>query len=364
MSGGGHNLVVIDPHMDLGSFCLSLLPERTLYISPPRPVEVGGVQKALAMPVIGSSRDPELQSSLLKDVIVSSQDGVWGGPRLQVIMRVLLSRFIQAGSTDLAAFAKTLLDRNALIRAVGGDTEEPLLAQFIREITQDWKSWREYSSSTLNRLIPIVSDRGGMLHIVSGRPGYDMGQMLWRGSVFVVDTSMIPRDTARVLAGLVLLSIFSHCASERPGRKTFVVVDEAHSVSQSVLETLLREGRKFNLHLILSTQFIRRDEPLYASVVNNCRTFVLFSLSGPEAAAVSGATGISGLEPVLSSMPSLTALLYSTAGPEPVGPVTFSTAPVHGANLAVDAIRRSVELYGTPRSPHLAVTGPAFMNTW
>jgi len=99
-------------------------------------------------------------------------------------------------------------------------------------------------------------------HNIFGRVKFHQKWDLWRpGKVTVLDLSGYPHSTQILLAQLVLSVLWRYhqVYGQQTDAETMVALDEFQNLplkNNSILEQILREGRKFNLSLLLATQTI------------------------------------------------------------------------------------------------------------
>lgn len=158
------------------------------------------------------------------------------------------------------------------------------------------------------------------------------------GPVSVLDLSMVPADVLHLVIAVVARVVFE--ATQRYRRlygselPTVLVLEEAHTFVQRWLpeeatspaagtcrrtfERIAREGRKFGLGLVLSSQ---RPSELSPTVLAQCNTFLLHRLvndQDQQLVARLVPDNIGGLLRELPSMPSQQAILLGWATPVPV----------------------------------------------
>jgi hypothetical protein len=158
------------------------------------------------------------------------------------------------------------------------------------------------------------------------------------GTVTVLDLSLVPSDVVHVIVAVLSRMVFE--AIQRYRRKngnelpTVLVVEEAHSfvhrdyldehaapasrLCARTLERIAREGRKFGLGLVISSQ---RPSELSATVLSQCNTFLLHRIvndhdQGLVKRFVPDELG--GLLRELPSLPAQRAILLGWAAPAPV----------------------------------------------
>jgi hypothetical protein len=169
-----------------------------------------------------------------------------------------------------------------------------------------------------------------------------LGENTKGSQVAIIDLSLIPSETTHIIIAVLARLVFE--ASQRYRKwhaegkalPTVLVLEEAHTfvrgggtredasiVSASRLcreafERIAREGRKFGLGLVLSSQ---RPSELSATVLAQCNTFLLHRIvndSDQDLVARLIPDSVAGLLKELPSLPSRQAILLGWAAPIPV----------------------------------------------
>ena len=158
------------------------------------------------------------------------------------------------------------------------------------------------------------------------------------GCVSVIDLSMVPTEVVHVVTAVIARMVFE--ASQRYVKingvalPTVLVMEEAHtfikrykedvenqdaaSVCCQVFERIAREGRKFGLGLMLSSQ---RPSELSPTVLSQCNTFLLHRISNDRDQELVNRLvpdNLKGLLRELPSLPSQSAILLGWASELPV----------------------------------------------
>jgi DNA helicase HerA-like ATPase len=188
------------------------------------------------------------------------------------------------------------------------------------------------------RLAPIVAPADS-LTLDQWLTAYIGAPEATNGAVAVMDLSMVPSDVLHLVIAVVARVVFE--ALQRYRRQTgdelptVVVLEEAHTFVQRHLgdesgyatparmcretfERIAREGRKFGLGLILSSQ---RPSELSETVLAQCNTFLLHRLVNDRdqnLVARLVPDNLGGLLRELPSLPSQQAVLLGWATPVPV----------------------------------------------
>ncbi|OGR04513.1 MAG: ATPase [Deltaproteobacteria bacterium RIFOXYA12_FULL_61_11] len=159
------------------------------------------------------------------------------------------------------------------------------------------------------------------------------------GCVSVIDLSLVPTEVVHVVTAVIARMVFE--ASQRYVKlnngvalPTVLVMEEAHtfikrykedvenqetaSICCQVFERIAREGRKFGLGLVLSSQ---RPSELSPTVLSQCNTFLLHRISNDRDQELVNQLvpdNLRGLLRELPSLPSQSAILLGWASELPV----------------------------------------------
>lgn len=158
------------------------------------------------------------------------------------------------------------------------------------------------------------------------------------GCVRVIDLSLVPSDVVHIITAVIARMIFEalqrYVKRKHKPLPTVLVMDEAHTfikrykddnedwdaaaVCCEVFERIAREGRKFGLGLVLSSQ---RPSELSPTVLSQCNTFLLHRISNDrdqELVYRLVPDNLRGLLRELPSLPSQHAILLGWASELPV----------------------------------------------
>jgi hypothetical protein len=222
------------------------------------------------------------------------------------------------------------------VEALSADsTSNPNIANFIATLTLRIRSMLE------NRRLAVViapenpTTFGDWLASLLGTTGAANGQ------VAIVDLSLVPSDIVHIVIAVLARIVFE--ASQRYQKHdeqgkalpTALVLEEAHTfvrrgtdneadivsparLCREAFERIAREGRKFGLGLVLSSQ---RPSELSPTVLAQCNTFLLHRIvndADQNLVARLVPDNIGGLLRELPSLPSRQAILLGWATPIPV----------------------------------------------
>ena len=164
------------------------------------------------------------------------------------------------------------------------------VSQFI-----DFLVMRIRAMRTDGRLMKVVSDEEG-ISLDGWLDGFLCAN---KSKITVVDMSLVPAELIHIVAAVVARLIFDALQKYRGAHgeslPTVLVMEEAHSfvrhygrdeddasgsvVCCKVFERIAREGRKFGLGLVLSSQ---RPSELSQTVLSQCNTFLLHRISNDK----------------------------------------------------------------------------------
>ena len=158
------------------------------------------------------------------------------------------------------------------------------------------------------------------------------------GGVSVIDLSLVPTEVVHVVTAVIARMVFEglqrYVKLNGTTLPTVLVMEEAHTfikryrdgtenmdaatVCCQVFERIAREGRKFGLGLVLSSQ---RPSELSPSVLSQCNTFLLHRISNDRDQDIVHRLvpdNLRGLLRELPSLPSQSAILLGWASELPV----------------------------------------------
>jgi hypothetical protein len=194
---------------------------------------------------------------------------------------------------------------------------------------------RTFLSDT--KINSVVGDSGAIT-LNQWLNDYVGGHDATEGQLVILDLSLVPTEVVHVVAAVTARMIFESLQRYRKLNKvvlpTVLVMEEAHTfirrykddienydaatVCCQVFERIAREGRKFGLGLVLSSQ---RPSELSPTVLSQCNTFLLHRISNDrdqELVHRLVPDNLRGLLRELPSLPSQNAILLGWASELPV----------------------------------------------
>jgi DNA helicase HerA-like ATPase len=187
------------------------------------------------------------------------------------------------------------------------------------------------------RLKPVISQTDD-ISLESWLTAYVGADQASNGCVSILDVSLVPTEVIHVITAVVARVVFESLQRYRKtnGRSlpTVLVMEEAHtfikrykedvenpdaaSICCQVFERIAREGRKFGLGLVISSQ---RPSELSPTVLSQCNSFLLHRISNDRDQELVNRLvpdNLRGLLRELPSLPSQNAILMGWASELPV----------------------------------------------
>ncbi|SJN14056.1 Bipolar DNA helicase HerA [Halomonas citrativorans] len=216
------------------------------------------------------------------------------------------------------------------------------------EILAEQENASQFVDFLVSRIRTLLSDTR-MRSIISNTDGINLDDWLSdylgdseasNGSVTVIDLSLVPAEVVHiitaVIARMTLESLQRYRKNHKEGKvlPTVLVMEEAHTfirrysdsaenqnsatICCQVFEKIAREGRKFGLGLVLSSQ---RPSELSQTVLSQCNSYLLHRISNDrdqELVHKLVPDNLRGLLRDLPSLPSRNAILLGWASELPV----------------------------------------------
>lgn len=295
------NIILLDPHGTLQDDILSRGIHRSVYHISPGISKVNGNLRAISFNTLAldenNRENVEKVTSWLRDMFAGDDalsSGYWG-PRLEVLFKVVLPEVLsQNPGCNLQRFSDIISDKG-LMKEFLDNIENKSARKFISGQARDWRSWSEYTSSTMNRLLPLLTSESTR-HLISGTvDSVILPDVLGsENSLLTLDISKERYSVSaiRIISSLVLVKIWNTLLSSfyrnRKRCRTYIVIDEFQNIPSSLIESMLSEGRKFGVRVILATQFLPgNNAETTRTILGNTRNFVCFNVSDEDADRIS-----------------------------------------------------------------------------
>jgi Predicted ATPase len=282
------NLIVVDFHGQLARKIINMNEKKELIFIGPNQEEGG---ECIRMNLLKNAAESSISLYLIQEIFsgeASLSMGTWG-PRLQLIFTSILREVLKQNQhATINTFLQTLLSRGLMKALLDKSSGETKLV--LSNLISKWSSWVEYSTSSVNKIFPIVSDP--FLNSVASSPeeSLDLIREMRQGNkLLIIDVSKttISAPQGRILSSLILNRLWSDILKSDIVPRTVIMIDEAQNLNSTILSELLSEGRKFNLYLILASQFISQyPKSLRESIKSNTGSIYAFNISRDDASEV------------------------------------------------------------------------------
>ena len=174
--------------------------------------------------------------------------------------------------------------------------------------------------------------------------------------ITILDLSLVPFDVLENLTGLIgrlLIEFVEHFKSDQRGEYPIVIIlEEAQnyipekyrrdreSIAKKVFERIAREGRKYGVSLVVSSQ---RPSELSRTVLSQCNSFIVHRLQNPDDQKYVRGLVSSANNDILDQLPIL---------------------PQQHAIIMGDCVRTPVQTRINDISPRPKSNNPEFVQTW
>ena len=363
-------LIVVDPHSDLISAVLPLVPrdlrDRVWLIDLASPYWVPAIN------VLDTREFPA--RDLTCDGIARVARGIWGdfwGPRMETVMAYISKALYEANLARKRESQYTIVDARLMLtdadfrREVLRQVEDPTIVQWWLEDFEGMPSLERSQNvgAIRSRLAQFAaSERVGQIFGQSAST-VPLSRAVANGDVILVDTA--PASVGREVASLMGASMLNLVDSiiRRSGqldagerRKMMVVIDEAQTIPGVNYEEMLGEAAKFGATFVLATQSLEkldrlsRTGSMRSSVMANAGCVVVFSSEYGDAEFLASQMGREFFSADdVRGLPSHHAYIQSRAGGENAPPYSVRLLrPDPGDRTMADSIRRDSRFYSLP----------------
>ena len=189
-----------------------------------------------------------------------------------------------------------------------------------------------------NQRLRAIIDDTGRISLQQWLEDYVGADEAEKGCVSVIDLSLVPSEVIHIVTAVIARLIFEahqrYAKQDKDSLPTVLVMEEAHTfvkryredieyqdaaaVCCQAFERIAREGRKFGLGLVLSSQ---RPHEISPTVLSQCNSFLLHRLSNDRDQEIVRnliPENLRGLMRELPLLPSQTAILLGWAAELPV----------------------------------------------
>ncbi len=291
-------IVLIDPHGELAYRMLKVIPanrsQDLIYITPEF-LKSDNQYYGITMNAlhVAQSEDPvqnELERLRTVDnlkLLFSKDDsfsmGTWG-PRLEVIFSTLTKALLDIDSNaTITDLLDLLIDRDCRARFLR-TTKDREVAGYLKELYRS-KYNMEYVTSSINKLLPIKKNIFIRELIASKTPSIDFIELLSGTPIIIVNLSKsnISEALSSMVGSLIITMLWHAKLKLNLQSQLFLIIDELQNFSALNLKSMLSEGRKYGISLILATQHLNQiQEDLLESMLGNIASICAFNIGASD----------------------------------------------------------------------------------
>lgn len=290
----GRGVAVVDPHGELISHILDLIPEDRI-------ADVVYFNPADSSYPIGfnllENVDPEM-----KNVVASGVVGIFKkifgeswGPRLEYILRNAVLALLDYPNSTLLGVMRILTD-NAFRRLVVNEIKDPVIKDFfINEYEKYEPKFRQEAIAPIQNKVGQFLSSSTIRNIV-GQPKstMDIRTIMDQGKILLADLSIgrIGEDNSALLGSMLITKIQLAAMGrtdmkELERRDFYLYVDEFQNFATDSFATILSEARKYRLNLVMINQYISQmPETVANAVFGNVGTMIAFRVGATDAEAL------------------------------------------------------------------------------
>ncbi|MGC8497121.1 MAG: type IV secretion system DNA-binding domain-containing protein [Thermoplasmata archaeon] len=291
-------LVLIDPHGALAYRVLKAIPDRRaqdlIYITPEF-LKSGNEYYAITINAlqVAQSTDPvqnELERLRAVDnlkLLFSRDDqfsmGTWG-PRLEVIFSTLTKALLDIdNNATITDLLDLLVDKDCRARFLWV-TKDRDVAEYLKDLYRS-KYSMEYVTSTVNKLLPIKKNMFIRELIASKKQSVDFMELLSGTPIIIANLSKSSiSETMSSMVGSLIINMLWHAKLKlNIPSQLFLIIDELQNFSALNLKSMLSEGRKYGISMILATQHLNQiQQDLLESMLGNIANICAFNIGATD----------------------------------------------------------------------------------
>ena len=294
------NIVLIDPH---GSTADSFLPvtgkEPVILSGHDYPGSEGKYAGINVLQTSGGDENAYRVGDWLVQAFSTNEtmsSGTWG-PRINLVFsQVMVSIMIREKGLTLEKFTEIITDQKRLFSYFPIQEHSPIRnALNSANIT---RNWGDFIMSSVNKLLPLVGNP--LIRRIISVPdedSVDLEQCLLSGNHLIspeINIGETGTISASIIASLLIARIWNILIKRGPSsNKTYLIIDEAHLIPEPILETLISQGRKYGVVLILAYQSLSQLTDNFREILfSNLHNYACFNVTENDAEYI--ADNISG----------------------------------------------------------------------
>jgi hypothetical protein len=289
----GDGILLLDPHGDLAEAVLSDVPpsryNHVCYLN------LGERDSPVGMNVLDDT-EPDDRARVVDGFVAAMRSIFYEswGPRMEIILRHASAALIETQNASLVLLPRLLIDDEFRMKTVARLTNHDTRTFFGARFDKWRDTFREEAvDPVLNKVEAFLAFPTVRNILGQGRSTLHLSYAMQEGRIVICNlaTGTVGETAARLFGALVLAHLRAAAmarasvpASER--RPFHLYADEAHTFGPASIARLLSETRKFNLSIVLVTQFLDAlTDSTRAALLGNVGTLVAFR-SNPDDAKI------------------------------------------------------------------------------
>lgn len=291
-------LAVIDPHGDLTSRILEIIPQNRIkdvvYFNPydiEYPIGLNFLELPKPQSPIEREREKEFITSSLISVFHKLYDARYSGPRMEHILRNVILTALELEDPTLFTIYKLLTDTKYRKRIIEGLQDEVLKTFWKNEFNASGSYQRaEQISPITNKLGRFLTTTLTRNILNQPKTKLDFSNIMDTGKILLCDLSKgkIGEDNSYFLGSLIIakleLAAFRRINVPQNQRNDFFLyVDEFQNFATTTFAQVLSEARKYRLCAILAHQnTVQLEADLLDTIIGNSGTMISFRTGSPK----------------------------------------------------------------------------------
>lgn len=287
--GAGHGVCLIDPHGDLATAAIRMMPtKRTNDVIL---FDAGDREFAVAFNPL-ACRNEALIDQVTSGVVSAFKKlhDSWG-PRLEDTLRNAVFATVEQGGTMLELM-RLLAERSYRELVVPKIRDDVVRSFWLHEFTNwDDRYRTEAVAAIQNKIRPFLTNRTMRAIVSQADRSLNLREIMDQGKVLIVNLSKgrVGEDNATLLGAFLVTSIQQAAMTradvpEADRRDFHFYIDEFQNFTTSSFASILSEARKYRLNLTIAHQYLKQlDDSTADAVFGNVGSIIAFQVGTDDA---------------------------------------------------------------------------------
>ncbi len=281
----GNFVLMIDPHSSLaGSFYLHAINEghHPAYITP-KMNEMPGINPFS----IEGGMDAGVLAGNIAQVFhkMSSMSNEYFGYRMQRILEIM--SYVTIENHGNMEMLYSMLTDSKFRTAMLSSSMEPMAQDLLEEITKLEKRYPDILTPALARISAVILNKNVRQYLSPSKKEVSISRAFkfCDGMVFDLDEASLGVEGSSLTGSILIIYLFLKAlAGTFSSRETLLVIDELNVFTTPMISSILSEGRKYHLHLLVATQGIDLlQQSVKDALKSNVNNMLYFNASNNDA---------------------------------------------------------------------------------